>query len=501
VFFRKKTEKCLETFITAMIIGFRSMFYMQYATVIYPGVAAAGSGVGGFIFPPLINFLLETYSWRGTFIILGAIMLNVIICGLLFRPLVSVKLRRQRQRYLRSLERFSHVSSRRTSGDALDSRSQRTHNSDEAASDETCELEPISHSLIVLPTYLENDWPLSDLLEGSACGSQSVNNLSSSAVCVSVHDEHSFETKVDILHSFIEGSTEQPAAATAVSDDVELQMLRRVKRMRRNRNHGRKRTRFPDQFLLQYRRDVCYRRSLMKAGFLLQHGQSASCPDIFVHSKQKESGRITDRICATVTGFRTKICDNVDFSIFKSPLFILFCLHSMFLYLSYDIPYVYIPDHAETVNVDEHYASLLISIIGISSTVGQILMGYIGDQSCINRLLFYIAMTCMAGFATITVPLLRSFVMLAAYCAAYGFFMSANFSLTTIIVVELLGMDQLTNAYGFVTMAEGLANVFGPPLAGETLFVAAYCLIVTRAEIMQTRLTHEMRYQRLISYS
>jgi len=436
------------------------------------GVAAAGSGVGGFIFPPLVNFLLESYSWRGAFLILGAITLNIVICGSLFRPLVAVKLRRQRQRYLRSLERFSHVSSRRTSGDALDSRSQRTHNSEEAVGDDARDLEPISHSLIVLPTYMQNDWPLSDLLQNPARGSQSLNNLSSSVVSVTMsNDKLSFQTKVEILRSYIGGIAEQPAH-TAVNEDVELQSLKRVKRMKKKLSDSRKRTRFTDQFLPQYRRDVCYRRSLLKAGFLLQHGQSASCPDIFVHSKQKQSGRTIDRLRAAIAGVMTNIRDNVDFSIFKSPLFILFCLHSMFLYLSCDIPYVYIPDHAETVNVDEHYASLLISIIGIASTVGQILMGYIGDQSCINRLLFYIAMTCLAGFATVTVPFLRSFSMLAAYCAAYGFFMSANFSLTTIIVVELLGMDQLTNAYGFVTMAEGLANVFGPPLAGEILFVA-----------------------------
>ena len=441
------------------------------AGVMFPGVAAAGSGVGGFVFPPLVNFLLETYSWRGAFIILGAIMLNIVICGSLFRPLVAVKLRRQRRRYLRSLERFSHVSSRRTSRDALDSRSQRTHNSEDVAGDDACEPEPLSHSLVVLPTYLQNDWPLSDLLQNPERGSQSLDNLSSSVVCVSASDKLSVQTKVELLRNYIGGNH---VIATAVNDDVELQSLDGVKRTKKKRSYGRKRTRFPDQFLPQYRRDVCYRRSLLKAGFLLQHGQSASCPDIFVHSKQKQSGHTIDCLRAAVAGVMTNIRDNVDFSIFKSPLFILFCLHSMFLYLSYDIPYVYIPDHAETVNVDEHYASLLISIIGISSTVGQILMGYIGDQSCINRLLFYIAMTCLAGFATITVPLLRSFGMLAAYCAAYGFFMSANFSLTTIIVVELLGMDQLTNAYGFVTMAEGLANVFGPPLAGEILFAVAF---------------------------
>ena len=424
------------------------------------GVAAAGSGIGGFIFPPLVNFLLETYSWRGAFIILGAIMLNVIICGSLFRPLVAMKLQRQRQRYLRSLERFSHLSSRRTSGDALDSRSQRTHISEEIAAVDMCELEPISHSVIVLPTYVQDDdFPVSDMMQNRARASQSVNNLSS-AVSVPANDQLCFQTEMEMLE----------AVSAPVNNDVELQSHKRIKRTNKKQGSGRKTAQFPDQFLqLQYRRDLCYRRSLLKAGFLLQHGQSVSCPDIFIHSKEKDSGRVVDRFCAAVAGIMANIRDNVDFSLFKSPLFILFCIHSMFLYLSNDIPYVYIPDHAETVNVDEHYSSLLISVIGIASTFGQILMGYIGDQSCVNRLLFYIAMTCIAGLATIMVPLLRSFGMLAGYCAVYGFFMSANFSLTTIIVVQLLGMDQLTNAYGFVTMAEGLANLFGPPLAGEII--------------------------------
>jgi len=442
---------------------------------VFTGIAAAGSGVGGFIFPPFVNFLLETYSWRGAFLILGAIMFNVIICGSIFRPLVVVKQRRQHQRYLRSLERFSHVSSRHTSGNALDSHSQRMHNSDQVAGIDTSELEPISHSQIILPTYLSDNFPVSDLLQNQTSGSQSLNDLTSSAACVNA--KPSFHTKVEMKRSYIGGNVEQPVC-TLVNNDVEMQSLKRVKRTKKRCGSSRKQQRLPDQSLLQYHRVVCYRKSLLKAGFLLRQGQSASCPDIFVHSKQKESGHIIDCLRAAFARVLNSIRDNVDFSVFRSPLFILFCLHSMFLYLSYDIPYVYIPDHAETLNVDEHYASLLISVIGIASTVGQILMGYIGDQSCVNRLLFYIAMTCIAGIATVTVPLLKSFGMLAAYCAVYGFFMSANFSLTTVIVVELLGMDQLTNAYGFLTMTEGLANVFGPPLAGEILQLIIFLVLI-----------------------
>ena len=51
------------------------------------GFSSAGAGVGVFCFPPLMALLFDEYGYQGTFIILGGIMFNVIICGALHRPL------------------------------------------------------------------------------------------------------------------------------------------------------------------------------------------------------------------------------------------------------------------------------------------------------------------------------------------------------------------------------------------------------------------------------
>jgi len=63
----------------------------------------------------------------------------------------------KRRRYLRSLERFSRVSSRRQSGEGLDRKSLCDHDGDDVHTCVFCNvrLEPISHSLIQLPTYLQ----------------------------------------------------------------------------------------------------------------------------------------------------------------------------------------------------------------------------------------------------------------------------------------------------------------------------------------------------------
>lgn len=57
--------------------------------VFAPGIAVAGTGIGTFVFAPLTDYLIQQYTWRGTFLIIGSLMLNFTVCGALFRPLVS----------------------------------------------------------------------------------------------------------------------------------------------------------------------------------------------------------------------------------------------------------------------------------------------------------------------------------------------------------------------------------------------------------------------------
>lgn len=50
------------------------------------GIAVTGSGLGSIVFPHLIDFLLNEYLWRGTFLIFGAICLHASLSGYLYRP-------------------------------------------------------------------------------------------------------------------------------------------------------------------------------------------------------------------------------------------------------------------------------------------------------------------------------------------------------------------------------------------------------------------------------
>jgi len=62
-------------------------FYFEKYRSLATGIAVCGSGLGTFIFAPLTSLLLVEYSWKGTVLIETGILLNCILCGMVFRPL------------------------------------------------------------------------------------------------------------------------------------------------------------------------------------------------------------------------------------------------------------------------------------------------------------------------------------------------------------------------------------------------------------------------------
>ncbi|EEC11812.1 monocarboxylate transporter, putative, partial [Ixodes scapularis] len=60
-------------------------YYFERRRSLATGLAVCGTGIGTFVFAPLTIYLLETFAWRGTLLILAGFFLNMVIFGLLMR--------------------------------------------------------------------------------------------------------------------------------------------------------------------------------------------------------------------------------------------------------------------------------------------------------------------------------------------------------------------------------------------------------------------------------
>ena len=108
----------------------------------------------------------------------------------------------------------------------------------------------------------------------------------------------------------------------------------------------------------------------------------------------------------------------------------------IFIFLS--IRYVYLVDYAERdLSFELSDATFLISFIGILNTVGELIIGWVGDRSWANFNAVYAVCMVFCGLSTAVVPFLSSYGHLAAAASVYGFCISANYSLTSPMLVEI----------------------------------------------------------------
>ncbi|KAK3107469.1 hypothetical protein FSP39_015235 [Pinctada imbricata] len=142
-------------------------------------------------------------------------------------------------------------------------------------------------------------------------------------------------------------------------------------------------------------------------------------------------------------------------------------INKMLMSESFFIPFNFLPDLAKDLNISSHQGALLISLISVANTVTRLLVGYVSDQSWADSLIINNVALMIGGAATVGVPFYTGFGLLVAYTVFFGVAIAAFISLRSIIMVELMGIERLTNAFGLVVLCQGLSSFIGSPIAGS----------------------------------
>ncbi|KAL3082808.1 hypothetical protein niasHS_010610 [Heterodera schachtii] len=167
----------------------------------------------------------------------------------------------------------------------------------------------------------------------------------------------------------------------------------------------------------------------------------------------------------------------LDLSLLTVPVFLLFGFSNFFTSIGFNAPPMFMPMNAEIVlGWDKIDASTTVSAYGLANTLGRIAFGLIcdnalpfrwGKDKARNRLWIYNLTLAFCGIISCFVFMLTSFYSFIAYCFLFGFTISSYVCLTTVVLVDMIGIDRLTNGFGLLLFIQGIATFVGPPLAGK----------------------------------
>ncbi|CAH1141987.1 unnamed protein product [Phyllotreta striolata] len=164
--------------------------------------------------------------------------------------------------------------------------------------------------------------------------------------------------------------------------------------------------------------------------------------------------------------FKSALSQMLDVSLLKNPVFVLIGISNLFGMAGLYIPFVYLVECAKKDGIEASRASFLLSIIGITNTVGRLVCGYIADFPQVNALFVNNCCLIVSTTAVALTPFCHTYALYVTVAIFFGIAVSGYISLTSIILVDLLGLEKLTNAFGLLILFRGAAAIVGSPLAG-----------------------------------
>jgi len=187
----------------------------------------------------------------------------------------------------------------------------------------------------------------------------------------------------------------------------------------------------------------------------------------------------------------TKIVEkeNGYITVLKNVPFLMVMLGNLPAVMGLYIPYMFLPGITQQRGMSEAESALLISLIGFFNTGGRIVSGAVTDHPRVDALF----VTTLALFFGAICPALMTFCYnfwsYCLVCILFGVSLSAWPAVTSSMLVELLGLELLTSAFGVLTCIRGLSAFLGPPLGGFVIDMTSPEKIADATESLAANIT------------
>ena len=135
------------------------------------------------------------------------------------------------------------------------------------------------------------------------------------------------------------------------------------------------------------------------------------------------------------------------------------------------IALVFTADLANDRNLTKTDASLLVSLVGLSSVVIRLLLGLVGKYVYLDAIIIFTLGHILRGSGIILLPLSINLLWCSCLCSiVIGVGFGIEVGLLVPSITKIFGQDQTPMAAGISLMGSGIGSLGGPPLAGEILF-------------------------------
>ena len=173
---------------------------------------------------------------------------------------------------------------------------------------------------------------------------------------------------------------------------------------------------------------------------------------------------IEEKISALSTKALKKPLKN--FRVFKSFCFDVFFVNNICYNLCACILLSFGPEYFTTKGLSNIDAAFQLTIAGISTFIGAIIGGVVGNIQTFNRFGMYMTSNIIEGIVVMCFSLVEGFGAISSLAAMFGLFFGICLGLLVIVTIDILGAESMGDGIGYLMLANGIGAFIGPVIAG-----------------------------------
>ncbi|KAL6444683.1 hypothetical protein ACFW04_002041 [Cataglyphis niger] len=448
-------------------------FYFERWRALATGIAVCGSGIGAFLLAPISDILIKNFGWRGALLFQAGMLLNCAIFGAMFRPLKPTRIKVKNTPENAALEVKTALMGKGVSTTSLHcvppNRSGFFGTNNNTEYPTAAELFGSNPNIIINAS--KSLYSLHKVHVEAQTLERTVS-ISEKRLSVPIYpdlDVINNEEKIAEENNLLSGDLERlnGKVPTIRRHTISGRRLRTDSECsQKSLKMGKRNPKDPQRPF--YRDDIFYGGSLNRlshyrsqqssVGYHMSVTRLPTATDV----AEEESGSCY--LCPE--SVRRILTTMLDLSLLKSPSFLILAISGGLTMMGFYTPFMYVPDRAIKANIDASTAMFLVSVIGIGNTIGRIVCGLASSLPGVNALVVNNMFISVGGLVTILSGISLTEGYQFFYAASFGLSISVFASLRSILVVDLLGLEKLTNAFGLLLLFQGVAATVGAPLAG-----------------------------------
>ncbi|XP_046325636.1 uncharacterized protein LOC124110368 isoform X4 [Haliotis rufescens] len=154
------------------------------------------------------------------------------------------------------------------------------------------------------------------------------------------------------------------------------------------------------------------------------------------------------------------------FKIYRLPGAFAFSIAQVTFGFCYYTFTTFLPDYVSTppFNMAASEAALIVSSSGYGSIFGRLIFSGIVMVNTKGTSFIFVFSSCMCGITSLLVPLCTSSTTLHINSAVNGLAIGGWMGVFTLVVVELFGLNNLSQTFGMNMVCQGFGSFVGPPL-------------------------------------